>query len=191
MACNFNGKRVMVVEGDVLLASELAAALEAANAVVLGPCHSLEDVDLHLAHSDLAVLDVQLCGRSTFALADRLAVLDVPFLFFTAHDRDVLPSRFARVDCITRPQAPLVAVQQLCVRSREMDTLGIVGLIPLMRARARGAVRDPQAADRLVELALQLAIKDPAPLPSEAAVGLWLVGLMDQLIEAGHGHLLN
>lgn len=191
MSCNFNGKRVMVVEDDYLLALDLVAELEAANAVVIGPCRDLDEADLQVAHSDLAVLDVNLRGKTTFALADRLEVLDVPYIFFTGYDRDVLPERFSSVDCITKPAPPRVAVQHLDARSREVDRHDIVSLIPMLRSRARTFIDDPQAADRLVEVTLQRAINDPAPLPSGAAAGVWLVQLMDHLRQSGHGHFMN
>lgn len=188
---DFNGKRVLVVEDNCLLALELAEELEAANAVVVGPCSSLREADLNVAHSDLAVLDVNLRGQSTYHLADRLDVLEVPFVFFTGYDREVLPERFAEVDCITKPLPPLIAVQHLDARSRRADSHSIVELIPTLRARARGFLADPQAADRLVELTLQLAIDDPEPMPSGAAVAPWLIYLMDQLMQSGRGHFMN
>lgn len=191
MRNNLNGKRVLVVEDNYLLALELADALEAANAVVVGPCSNLADAGLHLAHSDLAVLDVNLSGQNTFHLADRLKALDVPYVFFTGYDKNVLPERFAGIDCITKPLPPSIVVQHLDLRSREIDSGNIVDLIPMLRARARGFLADAQAADRPVELTLQTAIDDPTPMPSGAAVGPWLIYLMDELIQSGPGHLMN
>lgn len=191
MTINFNGKRVMVVEDDYLIAMELVEELEAANAVVVGPCRNLEEADLQLAHSDLAVLDIDLRGIKTFGLADRLEVLEVPYIFFTGYDRDVLPERFAAVDCITKLQPPLVAIQHLNARSRQVESHSIVEMIPMLRARARAFIGDPSAADRLVEMTLQLAIDDPEPMPSGAAIGPWLMHLMDTLMQTGHGHFMN
>lgn len=191
MQCNFNGKRVLVVEDNILLAVELADVLEAANAVVVGPCSSLDDAELQLAHSDLAVLDVDVRGVKVFALADRLAVLDVPYVFFSGYDRARLPERFARIDFIAKPQPPLIAVQHLDVRSRQLDGHSIVELVPVLRLRARGFLSDPMAADRLVELTLRLALEDPDPMPSGSAVAPWLLHLMDELMQSGRGHFMN
>ncbi len=191
MRHNLNGKRVLVVEDNYLLALDLVDELEAANAVVVGPCNTLSDASLQVAHSDLAVLDVNLSGETTFPLADRLQALDVPYVFFTGYEKDVLPVRFAGVDCITKPQSPAIVVELLDLRSREVGSDSILELIPILRARARGFLGDPQAADRLVELALQCAIDDPGPMPSGARVAPWLIRLMDEIMAAGPGHLLN
>lgn len=191
MRSNLNGKRVLVVEDNYLLAMELAAELEAANAVVVGPCTTLADAGMHLAHSDLAVLDVNLSGQNTFLLADRLQALDVPYVFFTGYAKDVLPERFANVDCIPKPLPPSIVVHHLDMRSREEDSGNIVDLVPMLRARARGFLADPAAADRLVEVTLQRAIDDPGPMPSRTAVAPWLIGLMDQVMQSGPRPIMN
>lgn len=191
MQCNFHGKRVLVVEDNWIIAGELADSLEAANAVVLGPCSSLEDAGMHVAYSDLAILDVDVRGRSSFALADRLIRLDVPYVFFTGYDRTLLPERFSGIDVITKPRTSEAAVQQLEVASQEAGTGNIVELIPRLRARARALVSDPLAADRLVERTLQLAIDDPAPWPVRRDLAAWLTGLMDRALAAGRTQILN
>lgn len=191
MTTNLSGKRVLVVEDNYLLALDLVNELEAANAVVVGPCNNLTDAALQLAHSDLAVLDVNLGGENTFRLADRLQALDVPYVFFTGYDKDVLPERFAEVDCITKPQPTSIVVQHLVVTSLKVASGNILDLIPMLRARARSFVGDPHAADRLVELTLQRAIDEAAPMPSGPAIAPWLNDLMDDLMTQGAGHFLN
>ena len=191
MNCNFHGKRVLVVEDNYMVAREIADELESANSIVVGPCGSLSDSELQLAHSDLAVLDIDIRGSKAFDLADRLAMLDVPYVFFSGYDRERLPDRFARIDFITKPQPPLIAVQLLDARSRELDSHSIVELIPVLRARARGFLEDPGAADRLVEITLRTAIDDPEPMPTGAAIGPWLLHLMEKLMDSGPGHFMN
>lgn len=191
MQCNFHGKRVLVVEDNWIIAGELADSLEAANAVVLGPCSTLEDAGMQVAYSELAILDVDVRGRSSFALADQLIRLDVPYVFFTGYDRTLLPERFSGIDVITKPRTSEAAVQQLEVASQEAGTGNIVELIPRLRARARALVSDPLAADRLVERTLQLAIDDPAPWPVRRDLAAWLTGLMDRALAAGRTQILN
>ena len=191
MHCDFQRKRVLVVEDDFLIASEIADALESANAIVLGPCGTLEDADLQVAHSDLALLDVRLRGRSSFGLADRLFVLDVPYVFFTGYDRAMLPTRFAGVDVITKPIAPQLAVQRLEIASRDKCEPSIVELVPLLRERARAHLSDPLAADRLIERTLQLAIAEAECAPVGANLVPWLLQRMERLLDAGSSQFLN
>lgn len=191
MPNNLNGKRVLVVEDNYLLAMDLVDELEAANAVVVGPCSTLSDAGLQVAHSDLAILDVNLGGENTFHLADRLKALDVPYVFFTGYDKHVLPERFAADDCISKPQPPAIVVRHLDLRSREMTNENIVEMIPALRARARSFVEDPQAADRLVELTLQRAIDDDRPMPLGPDVAPWLMRLMDEIMASGPRAFMN
>lgn len=191
MQFNFHGKRVLVVEDNFLVASELALVLEAANAIVVGPCATLADASLHLAHSDLAVLDVSVSGQHSFDLADRLSLLEVPYVFFTGYDREHLPERFASVACIIKPQPPALAVKRLEELSREAGSLNVAELVPVLRHRARTMLPDAMAADRLVERTLQRAIVDPTPMPDGARIGPWLVRLMEEALQEGRGHFMN
>lgn len=191
MSSNLHGKRVLVLEDNFLVAIEIADALEAANAIVVGPCSDLADAEMQVPNSDLAVLDVDIRGRTSFALADRLMGLDVPYVFFTGYDRTLLPERFAGIDVITKPTSPEVAVKHLEMLSREVQGASIVELVPALRVQARTYLTDPLAADRLVERTLQLAIEDPGPLPAGAALGAWLTRLMIAAVTEGRAQFLN
>lgn len=191
MQFNFHGKRVLVVEDNYLVASELALVLEAANAIVVGPCTSLADASLHLAQSDLAVLDISVRGQLSFDLADRLSLLEMPYVFFTGYAREHLPERFARVACITKPQPPTLAVQRLEECSREAGGQSVAEMIPVLRLHARSILSDTMAADRLVERTLQRALADPTPVPDGARIGPWLLRLMEEAMAEGHGQFMN
>lgn len=191
MQCNFHGKRVLVVEDDYLVATEITASLQAANAIVLGPCNNLEDAGLQVPHSELAILDVDIRGRMSFALADRLIQLNVPYVFFTGYDRKLLPKRFSGINVITKLRPSDAAVAQLDFASHEAGSGTIVELIPRLRARARELLLDPLAADRLVECTLQLAIDDPTPWAGQRNRAAWLNRLMDRALNSGHRRFLN
>lgn len=191
MQCDFRRKRVLIVEDNGLAAAEIAFALEAANAIVVGPCSDLDDAGMQARHSDLAVLDIDIQGRTSFALADRLQQLDVPYVFFTGYDRKLLPARFAKIDYICKPLSPGIALQHLETLSRELASLSIVELVPMLRQQARMHFSDPLAADRLVERALQLAIDDSGRLPHGRDLGRWLLDLMDHAMRSGRSQFLN
>jgi DNA-binding NarL/FixJ family response regulator len=191
MHCDFQRKRVLIVEDNFLIADEIALVLEDANAVVVGPYGDLETADLQVLHAELAILDIDIRGRNSFALADRLLSLDIPYIFFTGYDCSLLPERFAKIDCITKPLPPTVAVHQLDLLARASEDPRIVDLLPMLRQRAREHLSDPLAADRLVERVLKLAIEDPGTLPTGSERLRWLLGLMDIALRTGRTLFLN
>lgn len=85
------GKRVLVVEDEALVSMLVEDELRDAGATVLGPAPSVDDalrlVEAAAADGGLsaAVLDINLGGRHVRPVADRLAALDVPFLFATGY----------------------------------------------------------------------------------------------------------
>lgn len=82
-------RRVLVVEDEPIVALLLEDELAGAGAVVLGPAGSVGEalrlIDAAAAEDGLsgAVLDIELDGIGVAPVADRLAALGVPFLFFT------------------------------------------------------------------------------------------------------------
>jgi DNA-binding response OmpR family regulator len=87
------GKRVLVVEDEVLLSMLVEDELLDAGATVLGPAPSVGDalrlVEEAAADGGLsaAVLDVNLDGQRVWPVADQLAALGVPFLFATGYGK--------------------------------------------------------------------------------------------------------
>jgi DNA-binding response OmpR family regulator len=191
MQCNFNGKRVLVVEDDYFVAMRLAEALTQSNAVVAGPFSTVAEADVDVMISDLAVLDINLRGCMAFDLADRLTRHSIPYVFFTGYEKSLLPERFSGIDVINKPSDAMVAVRQLDVRSRESDSSDIVELIPLLRKRAREILVDQSAADRLVEATLLAALDDVTPDRPDHGLADWLLCLMSQTVQASSGRFLN
>lgn len=191
MLPHLQGRRVLVVEDNVFSATELTDALERAQAIVVGPYADLVEAERLSLHSELAILDIDIRGRASFGLADRLLSLAIPYVFFTSYDRDRVPARFADVDVITKPSSPLIALQHLDTRSREAETPNVIDLIPVLRQRARSFLSDSLAADRLVERTLQMAIEHDGHLPSGARLELWLQHLMELAIQTHGSRFLN
>lgn len=98
-------KRVLVVEDDYFIAEEMRLALRNAGADVVGPAPSIEAaLDLLQAQKiDVAVLDLNLDGRLSFLVADRLREAGVPFVFATGYDRSVVPPHFGSVPLFEKP----------------------------------------------------------------------------------------
>ena len=87
------GKRVLVVEDEVLIAMMLEGVLEDAGCTVVGPFARVGDA-LQAASSeavDLALLDVNVAGEKVFPVALALEGRRIPFLFLTGYGNAALP----------------------------------------------------------------------------------------------------
>jgi CheY-like chemotaxis protein len=85
------GKRVLAVEDEALVALLIEDGLHDAGAEVVGPAASVGEalrlIETAAADGGLnaAVLDISLAGETVGPVADRLAALGVPFLFATGY----------------------------------------------------------------------------------------------------------
>jgi len=82
------GKRVLVVEDEMMIAMLVGDMLEDLGCFVVGPAHAL-DAALALARTesalDAALLDVNLAGQPVFEVADALRAIGVPAIFSTGY----------------------------------------------------------------------------------------------------------
>ncbi|GLR90831.1 response regulator [Bradyrhizobium iriomotense] len=92
------GCRVLIVEDEYLVGDDLADALRTRGAQVIGPIPELAAA-LSVSHDsfDVAVLDVNLRGETSYPLADELMRNGKPFVFTTGYCADMIPSRFQNV----------------------------------------------------------------------------------------------
>ena len=88
--------RVLVVEDEYFLASDLEKALRAGGTEVIGPIAGLESARDQVAQGgfDVAVLDIDLRGQATYVIADELRSANIPFLFATGYSEAAIPVRF-------------------------------------------------------------------------------------------------
>jgi DNA-binding response OmpR family regulator len=108
------GKRILVVEDEYFIASDLRKALDAQGAQVVGPVANL-NAGLELAELavDAAVLDVNLEEDRSFPIADRLQSRSIPFLFLTGYDCWALPDQYQQAARLAKPFAPSSVVAML------------------------------------------------------------------------------
>jgi CheY-like chemotaxis protein len=100
------GRRVLVVEDEYVLAEDLCRALDAQGAKVLGPASQVRAALELLARGDvpdLAILDVNLGGEMVFPVADALRRLGIPFVFATEYGQRQVPSAHAEVPQCEKP----------------------------------------------------------------------------------------
>ena len=81
------GRRLLVVEDEMLLAMDLEMLLEGEGCVVLGPAHSVAhalDI-LKTEHPDAATLDMNLNGELSVQVAAALRDRKIPFVVVTGY----------------------------------------------------------------------------------------------------------
>lgn len=100
------GRRILVVEDDYFIASEVALSLRKAGATVLGPVGNVADAVSAVGaelRPDAAVVDINLRGEMAFEVADALMARAIPFVFATGYDHAVIPPPYASVPRCTKP----------------------------------------------------------------------------------------
>ena len=99
------GRRLLMVEDEVLVGMMAKRILEDLGATVLGPYGGLAD-GLAAARSerfDGALLDFNLAGELADPLADLLIARGTPFVFITGYQRDSIDRRYANVPVLPKP----------------------------------------------------------------------------------------
>lgn len=100
--------RILVVEDEYYLGVDLAEALRARGAEVIGPAATLDEA-MRAVESrwiDRAVLDINLSGEMSYAIADRLDSAGIPYVIATGYSADSLPERFRGKPRLGKPFRP-------------------------------------------------------------------------------------
>ena len=101
-----NRPKILVVEDECLSAEELRICLLEAGADVIGPVGVLEDA-LNLAGSEqdiaCALVDIELEGGMTYAVAEYLDEHSIPYLFTTGYSPAAIPDRFGGIGNFQKP----------------------------------------------------------------------------------------
>lgn len=99
------GLSILVVEDEVIFATETACAIVAAAGSVVGPAYSLAEAFdmIDGAELDGALLDLNIRNEKVFGLADVLADRGVPIVFVTGEIWPVIPERHAGCRVVNKP----------------------------------------------------------------------------------------
>jgi CheY-like chemotaxis protein len=96
--------RILILEDDPFIASDLQAILEDDGHEIVGVFDSLTETYEHLEDGfDCALLDVDVVGGKSFGIAAVLAERDIPFVFVSASQPDDLPQSLRQVAFVPKP----------------------------------------------------------------------------------------
>ncbi|WP_337268632.1 response regulator [Oryzifoliimicrobium ureilyticus] len=120
------GYRLLVVEDEYFVASDLMRTLEDAGAHVYGPVSDVERAMEIVGGSftlDGAILDINLNGEMIYPAAELLASRLIPFVFVTGYDRASVPRAFADTPYLGKPfdNERLVSVVASTVRRKAVS----------------------------------------------------------------------
>ena len=104
-APNLAGRRILVVEDDMLIAVLIEEELQELGCVVVGPVSKL-DAALRLADSpglDAAILDVNIRGGLVYPVAKQLQTRGIPFALASGYGDWALPEAFRDQPRLTKP----------------------------------------------------------------------------------------
>ncbi|CCV05670.1 Response regulator receiver protein [Mesorhizobium metallidurans STM 2683] len=187
------GARILIVEDEFVVADDIARYFAGLGALILGPARSVAQAQPFVDHADAAVLDIDLNGTPVFPIADRLAERGVPFVFFSAYDRNVIPARLDHVANLVKSADRRKIIATLFPETGEQDgsdePLNMRSLLPKLRLAARLIIPDAAAADRLVEMTLELAISEIADRPPEISTEQWLNSMLKHSVGRAAGLL--
>ncbi|HEX4765223.1 MAG TPA: response regulator [Lichenihabitans sp.] len=111
------GRRILVVEDEFMIAETLSDILEEAGATVVGPIGWADKALAFLQSADSAldgaVLDINLHGQDSYPIADALLDHEVRFVFVTGYDGRALEPAYRdhpRCEKPLQPQAIIAAL---------------------------------------------------------------------------------
>lgn len=117
------GRRVLVVEDESLVAMLLETILEDMGCTPVGPASNIDDGEALArgdAELDAALLDVNVAGRQVFPVAAALKARGVPFVFSTGYGEGGLPDEWRGNPTIQKP------FTEAAVRDALMKAMNIV-----------------------------------------------------------------
>lgn len=123
MSGELQGRRVLVVEDESLVAMLLETILEDMGCTPVGPASNIDEGEALArdeAALDAALLDVNVAGRQVFPVAAALKARGVPFVFSTGYGEGGLPDEWRGNPTIQKP------FTEAAIRDALMKAMNIV-----------------------------------------------------------------
>lgn len=107
--------RVLIVEDNLLLAAELALALEACGCAVAGPARTVAEGLASVREDSLdgALLDIQIGADLVWPVAEQLEARGIPFVLVTGRGREAVPEHYRARPLLPKPAGFEAIVQAL------------------------------------------------------------------------------
>lgn len=101
------GLRVLIVEDEFMIAMAVEAVVVDAGGVVVDMAATLEQAldAAQTAELDAALLDINLNGQTSFAVAEALGERGIPYAFVTGYGRQMVPPPYAAAPMLIKPYA--------------------------------------------------------------------------------------
>jgi len=110
---NLSNHRVLIVEDEFIIATELADIVRDAGAEVVGPAVSAPEALQLIENHEItvAILDVRLGDHDSLPVAQRLADARIPFVFHTGNRDGDLSKDWPVVPVVKKPALPEVLLK--------------------------------------------------------------------------------
>jgi len=136
------GRRILVVEDDYLVALTVVELLEDAGAEVIGPYSNAQEavamVTSGTVDIDAGILDVNLDGETSFPVADALAERQIFFIFATGYGGSVLGDPYQNYPRCQKPFDPADLFQRLAIGAGSQAVEQVPALAAAAAQRATG-----------------------------------------------------
>ena len=115
------GRRVLVIEDEVLIGMLLEDMLTDLGYVVAGAASRLEEASglARTGSFDLAILDVNLNGQESYPVAEILAARGIPFMFATGYGERGMPPAYQNRPTLQKP----FQLETLQLQLRNLDAV--------------------------------------------------------------------
>lgn len=116
LLASVHGRRILVVEDEILIAGELANDIEELGGLIVGPAYSVaEAMTLSASEEiDAAILDINLGGKEVFPVSDQLVQRGIPFIFHTGTVKGPVALKlYDGVPVISKPSLTVDLLQAL------------------------------------------------------------------------------
>lgn len=115
------GRRVLVVEDEILVATTIECEVQGAGAEVVGPAYTLDEaLELACEPIDIAVLDINLGHSKVWPVAEALNHRGIPYVFASANasGTNAIPPAFANAPRFDKPVRMAAMLRALAEMTR-------------------------------------------------------------------------